>query len=142
MGKVFGEQGVYIGSIKPNLGHSEGSAGISSLIKAVLALEQQSIPPNIKFENPNPKSKAINPLKNVDSISDSVLVPFSEYKLKVPTVLTPIPIDRAERISINSFGIGGSNVHVSIGHIPFLSSNFLIERKGNHRFISAERWYI
>ena len=57
VGKVFGGFGTYIGSIKPNLGHSEGSAGLSSLIKAVLALENKTIPPNIKFQNPNPKSK-------------------------------------------------------------------------------------
>jgi len=140
VGKVFGEHGVYIGSIKPNLGHSEGSAGISSLIKAVLTLEQQSIPPNIKFENPNPKSKSTHPFRNVDSKSDSVLVPFSEYNLKVPTALTPIPTDRAERISINSFGIGGSNVHVSIGSIAYPVSDSLIESKGYHRFISSQGW--
>lgn len=42
--------------VKPNLGHSEGASGISSLIKMVLALENQIIPPNIHFAVPNPKS--------------------------------------------------------------------------------------
>lgn len=58
VGNVFGEQGVYIGSVKPNVGHSEGCSGITSLIKAVLALENKIIPPNIKFKNPNPRSKS------------------------------------------------------------------------------------
>jgi acyl transferase domain-containing protein len=57
VGKVFGENGIYITSVKPNLGHSEGSAGLSSVIKCVLALEHNIIPPNIKFINPNPKSR-------------------------------------------------------------------------------------
>jgi acyl transferase domain-containing protein len=57
VGNVFGEKGVYIGSVKPNIGHSEGSSGLSSLIKAVLALEHRTIPPNIKFVDPNPKSQ-------------------------------------------------------------------------------------
>jgi acyl transferase domain-containing protein len=79
VGNVFGEKGVYIGSVsarkqipiqtmkdvqtnrtrqvKPNVGHSEGASGVTSLIKAVLALENETIPPNIKFNNPNPKSK-------------------------------------------------------------------------------------
>ena len=54
--EVFGPSGVYIGSVKPNVGHSEGASGVTSLIKAVLALEHDIIPPNIKFDMPNPKS--------------------------------------------------------------------------------------
>ncbi|WYZ46092.1 hypothetical protein EsH8_IX_000317 [Colletotrichum jinshuiense] len=94
--KVFGNAGVHIGSCKPNIGHSEGASGITSLIKSVLALEHRTIPPNIKFDNPNPK------------------IPFEEKNLKVPTEPTPWPEDRLERVSINSFGIGGANAHVVI----------------------------
>ncbi|RYP79109.1 hypothetical protein DL771_000087 [Monosporascus sp. 5C6A] len=65
IGNVFGTHGVYIGSVKPNVGHGEGSAGITSVIKAVLALEHRTIPPNIKFKNPNPR------------------IPFDEKKLRV-----------------------------------------------------------
>jgi acyl transferase domain-containing protein len=39
------------------LGHSEGASGITSVIKAVLALEKKIIPPNINFLEPNPKSE-------------------------------------------------------------------------------------
>ena len=45
--------------VKPNVGHSEGAAGLTSLIKGVLSLEQQTIPPNIKFDTPNPKSEIL-----------------------------------------------------------------------------------
>ncbi|KAL8646874.1 MAG: hypothetical protein Q9226_006676, partial [Calogaya cf. arnoldii] len=51
--RVFGEHGIYIGSVKPNLGHSEGASGLSSVIKMVLALEHNTIPPNINFKTPN-----------------------------------------------------------------------------------------
>ncbi|KAF5665038.1 polyketide synthase [Fusarium denticulatum] len=91
--RVFGDAGVYIGSVKPNLGHSEGASGLTSLIKAVLSLENRTIPPNIKFTSGNPK------------------IPFQERKLTVPLEATPWPEDRLERISVNSFGIGGSNAH-------------------------------
>ncbi|KAF1990145.1 hypothetical protein K402DRAFT_371161 [Aulographum hederae CBS 113979] len=91
--RVFGDSGVYIGSVKPNLGHSEGASGLTSLIKVILALENQTIPPNIKFSTPNPN------------------IPFKTRKLTVPVEPTPWPKDRSERVSVNSFGIGGSNAH-------------------------------
>ncbi|KAI8944142.1 hypothetical protein F4801DRAFT_600379 [Xylaria longipes] len=94
VGNVFGGQkGIYIGSVKPNLGHSEASAGISSLMKAVLALENKTIPPNIKFEIPNSQ------------------IPFKEKKITVPVKPMPWPQGKALRISVNSFGIGGTNAH-------------------------------
>ena len=94
VGKIFGHSGVFIGSIKPNFGHTEGASGILSVIKAVLTLEHRTIPPNIKFTNPNPA------------------IPFEAAKLKVPTKPTPWPSGRHERVSVNSFGVGGSNAHV------------------------------
>ncbi|KAI1101771.1 hypothetical protein F4804DRAFT_334979 [Jackrogersella minutella] len=100
VGEVFGKSGVYIGSVKPNIGHCEGSAGLASLIKAILALENKTIPPNIKFSSPNPK------------------IPFIEKRLTVPTAPTPFPSNKAERVSVNSFGIGGSNAHVILESFP------------------------
>ncbi|KAH8166023.1 hypothetical protein CIB48_g2204 [Xylaria polymorpha] len=94
---VFGSKGgVYIGSVKPNLGHSEGASGLTSLLKCVMALENKTIPPNIKFEKPNPN------------------IPFAEGGLRVPTDAVPWPQDRDERASVNSFGVGGANAHVII----------------------------
>ncbi|KAH3942932.1 hypothetical protein HBI24_080280 [Parastagonospora nodorum] len=111
VGNVFGERGVFIGSVKPNVGHSEGCSGITSLIKSVLALEHKTIPPNIKFKNPNPK------------------IPFAEKKLAVPIQPTPFPLDKAERISVNSFGIGGSNAHVIIESVAqHLSRGYVAQR--------------
>ncbi len=52
-----GVRDVYIGSVKPNLGHGEGASAMASIIKAVLALENRTILPNIKFDSPNPKSE-------------------------------------------------------------------------------------
>ncbi|KAI1211603.1 uncharacterized protein F4807DRAFT_473071 [Annulohypoxylon truncatum] len=92
---IFGDKGgVYIGSVKPNLGHSEGASGLTSLLKCVLALEHKTIPPNIKFHQPNPN------------------IPFEQGGLRVPTEPSPWPQDRYERVSINSFGVGGANAHV------------------------------
>jgi acyl transferase domain-containing protein/SAM-dependent methyltransferase/NAD(P)-dependent dehydrogenase (short-subunit alcohol dehydrogenase family)/aryl carrier-like protein len=101
IGQVFGNHGVYIGSLKPNMGHSEAASGISSLLKSIVMLEKSMIVPNIKFKSPNPK------------------INFEKYKLRVPQELIPWPRDRDLRISINSFGIGGSNAHVIVEH-PYM----------------------
>ena len=96
IGQVFGQRGVFIGSIKPNFGHTEGSSGILSVIKTVLSLENRTIPPNIKLSKPNPA------------------IPFDRAKLTVPIEPTPWPRDRLARASVNSFGIGGTNAHIVI----------------------------
>ncbi|KAH6974491.1 hypothetical protein BKA56DRAFT_734049 [Ilyonectria sp. MPI-CAGE-AT-0026] len=93
---VFGDCGIHITSVKPNVGHTEGASGLVSLIKAVMSLEHRTIPPNIKFNTPNPK------------------IPFEKGKLTVPVEPTPFPQDRCERVSVNSFGLGGSNAHVIV----------------------------
>ncbi|KAH8592110.1 putative polyketide synthase [Bisporella sp. PMI_857] len=90
----FGKDGIYIGSVKPNLGHSEGNSAITSIVKAVLSLENRTIIPNIKFKTPNPA------------------IPWEAAKLTVPVEPMPWPANRDERISVNSFGISGSNVHI------------------------------
>jgi acyl transferase domain-containing protein len=44
--------------VKTNIGHGEAASGLSSLIKMTLALENNTIPPNLHFNTPNPKSEA------------------------------------------------------------------------------------
>ncbi|KAF7543126.1 hypothetical protein G7Z17_g10993 [Cylindrodendrum hubeiense] len=97
--RVFGgtnDRTLHIGSVKPNFGHSEGASAITSILKAVLALEHKMIPPNINFSTPNPK------------------IPFREYNMEVPVDLIPWSQDQPLRISVNSFGIGGANAHCII----------------------------
>ncbi|KAH0436371.1 polyketide synthase [Colletotrichum camelliae] len=83
-----------IGSIKSNVGHAEPSAGISGLIKAVLATESGLIPGNPTFENPSPK------------------IDFVGLKVKASRTAIPWPTGAPRRASINSFGYGGSNAHL------------------------------
>lgn len=82
-----------ISQVKPNVGHSEGASGITSIIKSILSLENKTIAPNIHFKTPNPQ------------------IPFQDANLHVPLEPTLWPAGRPQRISVNSFGIGGSNAH-------------------------------
>ncbi|KAJ6028403.1 Acyl transferase/acyl hydrolase/lysophospholipase [Penicillium herquei] len=84
-----------IGSIKSNIGHSEPAAGVSGLIKAILAVEKGVIPGNPTFIDPNPK------------------IDFEALKVKASRVALPWPQGFDSRIAcVNSFGYGGSNAHV------------------------------
>ncbi|KAK1971981.1 beta-ketoacyl synthase domain-containing protein [Colletotrichum sublineola] len=87
------ENPVFVGSVKTNIGHLEGAAGVAGLIKGVLTTEKGRIPPNINFELGNP---------NID---------FQNWKVKVPTDLTEWPVDGLRRVSVNCFGFGGTNAH-------------------------------
>lgn len=85
-----------MGSVKTNLGHSEGVSGISSVIKVTLALENGLIPATIGVDSVNPDLKLAD--RNVTIVSKP----------------TPWPADIRQRASINSFGYGGANAHVII----------------------------
>ncbi|KAJ0418662.1 hypothetical protein BJY00DRAFT_314811 [Aspergillus carlsbadensis] len=98
--KLFEGKGVVIGAVKPNVGHGEGASGISSVIKGVLSLEHKTIPPNVFFEKWNPN------------------IPFEEGKLQVPVEALPWPEGRAERVSVNCFGVGGANAHAILDSVP------------------------
>lgn len=76
------------------IGHLEAAAGLAGVMKSVMMLEHGMIPPNIHFNNPNPKIK------------------FDEHHLQVPTEVMPWPNEGPRRISVNSFGYGGANAHV------------------------------
>jgi acyl transferase domain-containing protein/NADPH:quinone reductase-like Zn-dependent oxidoreductase/SAM-dependent methyltransferase len=99
--KIFGPHRsqtdpLYIGAIKSGIGHLEGGAGVAGVIKSVLILESGVIPANVNFEKPNPK------------------IPVKKWNIKFPLENTPWPTDGVRRISVNSFGVGGTNAHVVI----------------------------
>lgn len=86
----------FIGSIKPNVGHTEGASGLTSVIKAVLSLEHDIIPPNTFFEAYSTKAS------------------FQRGKLLVPQRPMQFPKGRKKRVSVNCFGVGGTNSHAII----------------------------
>ena len=96
------------------MGHSEPSSGIAGVMKAVLAVEQGIIPPTIGVETLNP---------NVD---------LKDGRLKIVTESLPWPDVPIRRASINSFGYGGSNAHVSVSIVSNLQLS-LIPLLGYHR---------
>ncbi|KAK3315855.1 hypothetical protein B0H66DRAFT_498897 [Apodospora peruviana] len=99
--KVFGREAgrkgeLVVGSIKSNIGHLEASSGVASLVKAVMVLKKNQIPPQLNFVTPKPT------------------LHLDERGIKIPlelTPLTPVGYEGPRRVSVNSFGYGGTNAH-------------------------------
>jgi acyl transferase domain-containing protein/NADPH:quinone reductase-like Zn-dependent oxidoreductase len=85
-----------IGSVKTNIGHTEATSGLASVIKVVLAMEKGILPPSINFEKPNPK------------------LALDDWRLRVVTELEKWPVAPGQimRASVNNFGYGGTNAHL------------------------------
>ncbi|CAF4156406.1 unnamed protein product, partial [Adineta steineri] len=103
LGRFFNRSSVepplLIGSVKSNLGHTEGAAGIAGLIKVAMCMHHRAIPPNMQFTSLNPRIAAQR--YNLHVVLHSVPFPPS-------TDTDPIAI------GINSFGMGGNNVHAIV----------------------------
>jgi acyl transferase domain-containing protein/NADPH:quinone reductase-like Zn-dependent oxidoreductase len=83
-----------IGSVKTNIGHGEGVAGITGFIKATLCLHHGLVPPSLHLRELNP------------------LVDWDELPLTIQTSLSPLPDrDRPRLAGVSSFGLSGTNVH-------------------------------
>ncbi|HVR95482.1 MAG TPA: acyltransferase domain-containing protein [Thermoanaerobaculia bacterium] len=90
-----------IGSVKANFGHLDRAAGVTGLIKTVLSLRNGEIPPNVLFDEPNPK------------------IDFEGSPFFVNTELRPWASNGApRRAAVNSLGMGGTNVHVIVEEAP------------------------
>ncbi|MFD9407351.1 SDR family NAD(P)-dependent oxidoreductase [Streptomyces sp. NPDC059989] len=92
---------LHVGSVKTNLGHLEGAAGIAGLIKTALAVKHRALPASLNYENPNPE------------------IPLTELNLHVQTEAGTWPqADRPLVAGVSSFGMGGTNAHVVLEQAP------------------------
>ncbi|XP_069113193.1 fatty acid synthase-like isoform X2 [Argopecten irradians] len=81
-----------IGSVKGNMGHSEATAGMASLMKCLLVARYRKIPPQLNYVNPNPRIPAVQ-----------------SGKVEIINKVTPL---KDGYIGLNSFGFGGANGHL------------------------------
>ena len=97
-----------VGSVKTNVGHLEGTAGLAGIIKAILSVEKGQVPQNLYYEKPHPDND------------------LEKYQIRVPTDLMQWPLPGVRRASINCFGFGGTIAHVILDDAPsFASRNHL-----------------
>jgi acyl transferase domain-containing protein len=90
-----------IGSVKTNFGHTEAASGLAGLLKVVLSLDHETIPPHLHLRQPNPS------------------IPWDRLAIEVPTCAAPWPRGaRVRRAGVSSFGFSGTNAHVVLEEAP------------------------
>ncbi|KAH8704702.1 putative polyketide synthase [Talaromyces proteolyticus] len=110
--RLPGEEPLLIGAVKTNIGHSEAASGLSAVIKAVLTVENGIIPPTRGLVNRNPK------------------IDWDGWKVQVVTDPRPFPSHLpVKRVSVNSFGYGGTNGHIMIEGIDSFIPDYKLARK-------------
>lgn len=103
-----------LGSVKTNIGHLEGAAGIAAVIKVVLALRHQRLPRHLHFQTPNPH------------------IPWEHLPVRVLQEAEPWPRGEHPRIAgISSFGMSGTNAHLVITEGPILWPAATLEAGGD-----------
>ncbi|MEV0123623.1 SDR family NAD(P)-dependent oxidoreductase [Streptomyces sp. NPDC050703] len=95
---------IALGSVKSNIGHLEGAAGIAGVTKAVLQLTHGQLVPSLHSEETNP-------------IIDFTRSPFRVQRTltdwaRPVTEVAGVPVEQPRRASVSSFGAGGTNAHV------------------------------
>ncbi|MEV6280665.1 type I polyketide synthase [Nocardia sp. NPDC051832] len=83
-----------VGSVKTNIGHLEGAAGIAGLLKTVLSIHHGVLAPSLNFETPNPD------------------IPLDALNLHVQQAAAEWTSGRPRVAGVSSFGVGGTNCHV------------------------------
>lgn len=90
-----------IGSVKSNIGHLEGAAGISGLAKIIACIQNRQLPPSLHFHTPNPH------------------IPWEDLPLRVQTKLDAWPQpDKPLIAGLGSFGFSGTNALAIIAEAP------------------------
>jgi myxalamid-type polyketide synthase MxaB len=98
-----GDRPLVIGSVKTNIGHTQAAAGMAGLLKLVLALRHEEIPPSLHLQEPNPH------------------IPWATLPVRVATESCTWPREDRRRLGgVSSFGFSGTNVHIVVEEAPVL----------------------
>lgn len=99
------KQPLHIGAVKSNVGHGEAVAGVTALLKVLLMLQKNAIPPHVGIKN------ALNPLFPKDLDARNLHIPYQEQ---------PWPrVPGKKRIAVvNNFSAAGGNTTVAIEEAP------------------------
>ncbi|CZT53270.1 probable polyketide synthase [Rhynchosporium secalis] len=105
--KRTAEQPLYLGAVKANVGHGEAASGVTALIKVLLMLQKNAIPPHVGIKN------TINKGFPSDLAERNVHIAFHKTPLRKRT-------NAPRRIFVNNFSAAGGNTGLLLEEAPAL----------------------
>ena len=99
-----------LGSIKPNVGHLEAGAGLMGVVKSALQIYHRTLAPSLTSESPN-EQIPFQELPFDVQVSRTV---WNRHSATQNGEVIEVPL----RSGVNSFGVGGSNVHIILEESP------------------------
>ncbi|CAI6332007.1 unnamed protein product [Periconia digitata] len=115
---------LYIGAVKANVGHSEAAAGVTAVVKVLLMLQKNAIPPHVGIKNEiNPRFHDIGKL-NVRIPYEKTAWPREEGKKRLAVV--------------NNFSAAGGNTCIAIEDAPVRKSHGIDSRPVHSVVVSAK----
>jgi len=126
LGAVYGknrppDSPLIIGSVKTNIGHLEAASGMASLIKVVLAMQHEEIPPHLHYHQPNP------------------YIDWEKLPVKVPSEKIPWNAGVKQRLAgVSAFGFSGTNAHVVLEEYKATEKPQQLERPWHLLTLSAK----
>lgn len=124
LGKVLGEsrdsaRPFLVGSVKTNIGHLESAAGVAGLIKVILSLQNEQIPPHLHLQEVNPR------------------ISLAASNASIPTRLTPWARNGKRRVAgVSSFGFVGTNAHLVVEEAPEAVAEKQVGLQPVHRLLA------
>ena len=96
-----GDEPLWLGSVKTNLGYAEAASGVVGMMKVVLCMRHGQLPPHLHLKTPNPR------------------IDWKGLGLRVPVELTPWTPSRGKRLAgVTSYGRTGTVAHVVVEEAP------------------------
>lgn len=113
------DQPLHLGAVKANIGHGEAASGISSLIKILMMMRENQIPPNVG-------------IKGV--LNKSFPPDLAQRNIHIPTKATPYPRSGSDKrkIFLNNFSAAGGNTALVLEDGPIREHTLLEDPRGHH----------
>ena len=113
------DQPLHLGAVKANIGHGEAASGVSALIKVLLMMEKNAIPPNCGIKH---------------GMNQGFPRDLEARNVHIPLRVTPWPRPdgRVRRVYVSNFSAAGGNTGIILEDAPLVSQPDTQDPRSTH----------